>query len=222
MPGLRAAMEELGPQFEGATGHPVAIQFGLPTQLAAPLASNAFDVVAFNTDAIAGLMAQDKVRPETRADLARMGIGVAARVGAAQPDIGTANAFRHALLNASSISYTKDSAAGAYLAHLMQRLGIAEQMQPKTKLMGGGGENPRAVAAGEVELGLCVISDILPVPGVVLLGPLPPELQHEVTVTAAVGTHAAEPEAAVALIQFLTAPAAAAIYRAKGLAPTAA
>jgi molybdate transport system substrate-binding protein len=212
-------MEELGPRFEAATGHVVAIRFGLPTQLADALAANAFDVVAFNATAVAGLIAEERVLAESCADVARMGIGVAARAGTAPPDIATADAFRRALLGASSISYTKDSAAGAYLANLMERLGIADQMQPKTKLMGGGGENPRAVAAGEVELGLCVISDILPVPGVVLVGPLPPEIQHSVTVTAAVGTNATDPSAARALVQFLTAPPAARIYQEKGLEP---
>lgn len=92
-------------------------------------------------------------------------------------------------------------------------------MRPKTKLMGGGGQNPRAVAAGEVELGLSVISDILPVTGVELVGPFPPELQHYVVVSGAVGTTAKHPEAVRALIRFLTAPTATPILTAKGLEP---
>lgn len=216
MPGMRAAMEELGPQFEGATSHKLSVRFGLPSQSREALDSGAFDLVTLNSDAVDDLIKQNKVIRATRADVARMGIGVAVRAGAPKPDISTVEAFKRALLNARSISYTKDSAAGIYLANLMERLGIAEEMRPKTKLMGGG---PRAVAAGEVEFGLSVIGDILPVAGVELLGPLPPELQHYVVVTGGVGTTAREPEAAKALIRFLTAPAATPILKAKGLEP---
>ena len=99
-------------------------------------------------------------------DIARTGTGVAIRAGAPKPDISTAEAFKRTLLNAKSISYTKGSTAGLYLASLMERLGIAEEMKTKTKLLGGGGQNPKAVAAGEVELGLSIIPDILVVPGV--------------------------------------------------------
>jgi molybdate transport system substrate-binding protein len=148
-----------------------------------------------------------------------MGIGVAVRAGAPKPDIATVEAFKQTLLNAKSISYTRDSAAGIYLASMLTHLEIAEEMKPKTKLMGGGGQNPRAVAAGEVELGLSVIGDILPIAGAELLGPLPGELQRYVAVALGVGTTAREPGAAKALITFLTAPTAAPVYKAKGLEP---
>ncbi len=142
MPGLRSAMEELAAQCEAAVGHALAIRFGLPAQVHDALAADAFDVVAFNTTAIDALIAQDKVRRGTRADIARMGIGVAGRTGAPQPDISTADAFRRALLGASSISYTKDSAAGAYLANLMVRLGIAEPWRPRPSSWAGAGRTP--------------------------------------------------------------------------------
>jgi molybdate transport system substrate-binding protein len=219
MPGMRAAMEELGPQFESTTGHKLAIRFGLPSQLTEPIAAGAFDAVALSSDTVDDLIGQEKVLGVTRADLARMGIGVAVRAGAFKPNISSAEAFKRALLDARSISYTRDSPAGLYLAGLMERLAIADEMRPKTKLMGGGGQNPRAVAAGEVELGLAVISDILPVRGAELLGPLPPELQHYVVVTGGVGATAKEPEAAKALIEFLSSQTAAPTLRARGLEP---
>ncbi len=220
MPGMHASMDELGPQFEAATGHKLSIRFGLPSQSREALDSGAFDLAVLNTRDIDDLVRQNKIIPATRADIARMGIGVAVRSGAPKPDISTVEAFKRTLLNAKSISYTKDSLTGIYLANLMERLGIAEDMKPKTKLMGGGGQNPRAVAAGEVELGLSVIGDILPIAGVELLGPLPPELQQYAVVTGGVGTTAKEPEAAKTLIRFLLAPAAAPILKAKGLEPS--
>jgi molybdate transport system substrate-binding protein len=220
MPGMSAAMAEIDPLFEGATGYKLSIRYGLPSQSQEALDSGAFDLVALDSDAVDDLVKQNKVIRATRADIARMGIGVAVRAGAPKPDISTVEAFKRALLNARSISFTKDSAAGIYIANMMERLGIAEQMRPKTKLMGGGGQNPRAVAAGEVELGLSVISDILPVTGVELVGPFPPELQHYVVISGAVGTTARQPEAARALIRFLTAPTATPILKAKGLEPS--
>jgi molybdate transport system substrate-binding protein len=219
MPGMSAAMEEIGPLFESATGYKLSIRYGLPSQSQEALDSGAFDVVALDSDAVDDLVKQNKVIRATRADIARMGIGVSVRAGARKPDISTVEAFKRALLNARSISFTKDSAAGVYIANMMERLGIAEEMRPKTKLMGGGGQNPRAVAAGEVELGLSVISDILPVTGVELVGPFPPELQHYVVISGAVGATAKQPEAARALIRFLTTPTATAILKAKGLEP---
>jgi len=219
MPGMRAAMEELGPQFEGATGHKLSIRFGTPSQSREALESGAFELVTLDSGVVDDLIKQNKVIRATRAVVGRMGIGVAVRAGGPKPDITTVEAFKRALLDARSISYTKDTGAGMYIADLMARLGIAEEMKPKTKLMGGGGQNPKAVAAGEVELGISVIGDILPVAGVELLGPLPPELQRYVAVTVGVGTTAREPEAAKALIRFLTAPTAAPILKAKGLEP---
>jgi molybdate transport system substrate-binding protein len=219
MPGMHGVMDELRPRFEGATGHTLSIQFRLPSQSREVLESGAFDLVIYDGDVVDDLIKQGKVVRETRAVVARMGIGVAVRTGAPKPDISTVEAFKRTMLDAKSISYTRDSGAGLYLADLMARLGIAEEMRPRTKLLGGGGQNPRAVAAGEVELGLSVIGDILPIAGVELLGPLPPELQRYVAVTFGVGTTAREPEASKALGRYLTTVAVAPMFRAKGLEP---
>ncbi len=152
-------------------------------------------------------------------DIARVGIGVAIRAGADRPDISTVAAFKQSLLRAKSISYTGGSSAGIYLAGLMERLGIAEQMKPKTKVLGGGGQNPKAVAAGDVELGLSIISDILPVAGAELLGPLPPDLQHYVMLTGGVSVAATERAEANALLTFLKGSSAAAAFKSKGYEP---
>ncbi len=218
-PGMSTVMEQLGSQFEGTTGHKLLPLVGFDFQLKVPLDAGDFDVAIFTPTTIDDLVKQGKVLANTRAEIARVGIGVAVKKGAPKPDISSAEAFKRALLNARSISYTKDSGGGKYVASLMERLGIAEEMKPKTKLMGGSGKNPRAVAAGEVEFGLSLISDIVPVAGVEVLGPLPPELQRYTIVVVGVGSTAKEPHAARALVNFLNSPAAIPVIKAQGMEP---
>ncbi len=219
LPAMSTVMKQLGSQFESITGHKLLPQVGLASQLKVPLDAGDFDVAIFSTTTIDNLLKQGKIFADTRAEIARVGIGVAVKKGAPKPDISSAEAFKSALLNAKSISYTKDSFTGQYLPSLMQRLGIAEEMKPKTKLLRGGGQNPRAVAAGEVELGISVISDILPVAGVELLGPLPSELQQYVIFAVSVGTTAKDPQAARALVNFVNSPLAIPVIKAQGMEP---
>jgi len=216
-PGMRIVLENVGPQFERASGHKLAIQYGLQHQLKDTIDAGAFDLAVATGPITVYLTKENKLVANTRAEIARVGIGVSIRAGTPnKPDISTVEGFKRALLNAKSISYTKGSAAGTYIAGMLEKLGIAKELEPKTKLMGGGGQNPKAVAAGEVELGLSIISDILPIAGAELLGPFPRELQNYVVVTVGVGTGAKEPEAARAAIAFLTTPAAMAVFKSKG------
>ncbi|MSQ72783.1 MAG: ABC transporter substrate-binding protein [Betaproteobacteria bacterium] len=217
LPGFKPALDELGPQFERATGHTVVSRYGLEAQLEEALDVGEFDVRIVGPRSLDAEIERGLIVAGTRTDIARVGIGVAVKSGAPRPDISTVAAFKRALLDATSISYTRDSRAGQYLASLMDRLGIGDELRPKTKRLGGGGQNPRAVAAGEVELGLSVISDILPVAGAELLGPLPPELQHYLLMCGSVGATAKEPEVAAALLRFLAAPAAFAVIKATGM-----
>jgi molybdate transport system substrate-binding protein len=218
-PGMKPVFEELLPQFEQSTGHKIVVQYGLFNQLKGPIDAGEFDMAVTTGQVVEYLTKQNKFANGTRADIARVAIGVAIRAGAPKPDISTTEAFKRALLSAKSISYTKGSSAGTYLASLMERLGIAEEMKTKTKLMGGGGQNPKAVAAGEVELGLSIIPDIVAVPGVEVLGPLPQELQHYIVETAGVGAAVKDHTAADALLAFLKGPFAAAVFNAKGFEP---
>jgi molybdate transport system substrate-binding protein len=136
-PGMSTVMEQLGSQFEGITGHKLLPLVGFDFQLKVPLDAGDFDVAINTTTTIDNLVKQGKVFADTRAEIARVGVGVAVKKGAPKPDISSAEAFKSVLLNVKSISYTKDSGTGKYLASLMERLGIAEEMKPKTKLMGG-------------------------------------------------------------------------------------
>jgi molybdate transport system substrate-binding protein len=218
-PAMRAVMNELGPQFERATGHKLVTQFDVIGVLKRQIdAGKSFDVAILTMPLIDDLVKEGQIAAGTRADIARSGIGVIVRTGAPKPDISSADAFKRALLNATSISYGREGATAIYLASLFERLGIAAQMQSKTKFLPGR-PTGRSVADGEAELGLIVISGFEPVPGAELLGPLPPELQNYVGYTAGVGASAKEGEAGKALINFLKAPAAVPGLKAKGMEP---
>jgi molybdate transport system substrate-binding protein len=196
---MSPVMNELGPQFERATGHNLVIQF---------------DVAILTTSLIDDLVKQGKIAAGTRANIARSGLGVIVRTGAPKPDISSADAFKRTMLDAKSISYGKEGATAIYLPGLFERLGIAEQMKSKTKHSGA-----QSVADGEAELGLIVISAFQPVPGAELLGPFPPALQNYVGYTGGVATAAKEADAGKALLNFLKATAAGPVLKAKGMEP---
>ena len=219
---VKTVLEELGPQFEKSTEHKLVITFGAAVPLKGQIEKGeAFDLAILTTAAIDDLIRQGKLAAATRADLARSGAGVAVKKGAPKPDIGTTEAFKRALLAAKSIAYVEQGGTGIYLKTLLARLGIADEVKAKTKLLPP--ENPaaHAIANGEAEIGMTQISEILPYAGADLVGPLPPEIQLYTVFSAAVSTGAKQPDAARALIRFLTAPAAAAVFKIKGLDPPA-
>jgi molybdate transport system substrate-binding protein len=214
---VKTTLETLGPQFEKATGNKVDLTFAPASVLKEKIdQGTAFDVAILTTPIIDGLVASAKIE-SAHTSIAHSGIGVAIRKGAAKPDVGTREAFTQALLKANSVGYTAGGATGAYLKVLFERLGIADALKPKLKLLQGGvGE---AVTTGEVEIGMTQISEILPYAGAELVGPLPKEIQLTTSFATAVGAGARQAEPATALIRFLTGPAAAAVFKAKGLDP---
>ena len=146
-------------------------------------------------------------------------MGVAVKKGAPKPDISTTEAFKRALLNAKSIAFVEQGASGIYLKALFERLGIADQLKPKLKPLPASNPAAHAVANGEAEIGMTQISEILPYAGAELVGPLPADIGLTTVFTAGVGTGAKDAAAGQALIKFLTAPAAAPVFKAKGLEP---
>jgi molybdate transport system substrate-binding protein len=212
-------MADIGPSFEQATGYrPVVI-----TDVAAVMKrrieqGEAFDIailVNFQTD---DLIKSGKLAADTRADVMKAGIGVAVKRGAPKPDIGTVEAFKRTLLEAKSITYLKEGASTIYLDRLFARLGIADALVPKTVKPDTESVSER-VAAGEVELGLIVIPNILSVPGAELVGPIPPEVQSYIMFTAAVSAQSPHQQAARDLIKRLTSPATTPFIKAKGMEP---
>jgi molybdate transport system substrate-binding protein len=208
----------IAPEFERSTGHRIRYEQGLFSKFKPVIDQRDFDIIVA-TGETADYAENQKAVIGKLVAVSQVGIGVSIKKGAPKPDISTVEAFKRTMLEAKSISYTNGSTAGKYLVNLMQRLGIAEQMKSKTKLLGGGGQNPRAVADGEVELGLSIISDIVPIEGVDLLGPLPPELQYVIVQRAGTCVATKEPEAAMAFVKFLKTPLAQNALRARGYEP---
>jgi molybdate transport system substrate-binding protein len=218
--GVRAVLEELAPQFERASEHKVKIRFGTAVPLKRQIdGGESFDVVILTPALVQDLVQSGKVAAATPTDVAKSGIGVAIRAGAPKPDISSTEALKRSLINAKSIVYSKEGQSGTYMARLIERLGLAEQMRDKTVLETRSGHTAVAVVEGKAELGFVLVSEILPVAGAEYAGPLPADLQNHVVFTAGIGAAAKEAEAAKSFINFLKAPAAAAVLKAKGMEP---
>jgi molybdate transport system substrate-binding protein len=219
--GARGPIAELCAQFERATGHRVNIRFEVNPQVKKKIEEGeAFDVAILNPPVLDELIKQGKIAAATRSVIGRAGIGVAARAGAPKPDISTVAAFKRTLLNAASVAYPGEGASGKYFADLVVRLGMADAMKSKMRPMPAE-YNVEVVGRGEVELVVVVASRIAGVPGVQLVGLIPQELQTWIGFTGGVSTAAKEPQAAQALLRFLTAPAAAPVLEAAGIQPFA-
>jgi len=220
--GMRAVWEELAPQFERATGHKIVIWYGVTGTVKRRIgAGEAFDLLVTGSRGLDDYTKQGKINADTRTEIARVGMGVGARAGAPKPDISSVDAFKRALLNAKSVTYNPEGVTGIHLARVFERLGIAEQMKAKTKPQKVAGRTAQVVATGEAELGFGLTTSLLSVRGVELVGPFPPELQRYIVSTAGVAAAAEQPEAAKALIKFLTSPAATVVIKAKGMEPAA-
>jgi len=180
-----------------------------------------FDVAVLTPEAIDGLIKDGKVVAGSRADLAKVGVGIVVKAGMPLPDISSVDAFKRTLLAAKSVAYIDPAAGGSsgiYVGKLLERLGIAKEVNAKTKLIQGGAVADHIVD-GEAEIGIHQISEILAVKGAVLVGPLPAEIQNFTVYSAGVGTAARDSAAARALVKFLAGPHAGPIIKAKGMEP---
>jgi molybdate transport system substrate-binding protein len=222
------AYAELGPAFERASGHKLVTTRGpstgdspaaIPTRLAR---GETADVVIMDDGAADELGKQGVVRPGTKVRLARSHIGMVVRAGAAKPDIGSTDALKKTLLAVKSIAVS-DSGSGTYLSTILfPKLGIADQIAGKSRKVRGppSGEPVAAVVArGEAEIGFQQVSELIHVPGVTFVGKLPDEIQPEVYFSGAITKMARDPEAAGALLRFLTSPDAAPVISKAGLTP---
>jgi molybdate transport system substrate-binding protein len=214
---MRPLLVETAPLFQRASGMAIDVRFALTSTLAKEIEAGAeFDIALLPRPELDALAQAGKMAAGSTADIARSAIGVAVRAGAAKPDIATVEALKHTLLNARSITYS-DGPSGAYITGLLERLGLAPEMKPKTRLTTG--PVAELVAKGEAELGLQQIVAILPVEGAVLVGPLPDELQNIIVYAAGLSEHAANGEGARAFIAFMATPEVVRIIQAKGMEP---
>jgi len=216
---LAGLFNELGPQFEKASGHKLSIHFdSTPNIIARVNSGAAFDVAVVPVDVFKDAAARGRFAPGPTIDIARVGYGVIARAGAPKPDISTPDAFKKALLDAKSIASVPASAAGAYIAKVYERLGIGEDMKAKTRVQSGPTAIAPAVAKGEAELGI-FLTNVFNTAGVELVGPFPADLQQELVFASAIAADAGETDAAKALIDYLKTPAAIAAIKAAGMTP---
>jgi molybdate transport system substrate-binding protein len=214
---LAPLFRELGPQFEKASGHTLSIHFdSTPNIISRINAGTPFDAVVVPIDVFKDAAAKSHLTEAT--NIARVGYGVIVRAGAAKPDLSTSDAFKKALLAASSVSSTPSSAAGAYIAKVYERLGIADEMKGKTRAEALPTAIAPAIAKGDAELGI-FLTNVFNAPGVELAGPFPADLQQELIFPAAVAADAKEPAAAKALVDFLKTQAAIAAIKAAGMTP---
>jgi molybdate transport system substrate-binding protein len=215
----RMIVEEIGPQFERASGHHLVVLTDVAAVMKRRIeAGEPFDMAVLVNFQADELIRKGKLAGDARSDIMKAGIGVAVRRGAQVPDISTVEAFRQTLLAARSITYLREGASTIYLDGLFARMGIAEQLRAKT-VKPETESVSEAVASGDVELGIIVIPNILSVPGAQLVGPLPKEIQSYIVFTAAVAANSPNRQAVRDLIAFLKSPAAIAAIKAKGMSP---
>jgi molybdate transport system substrate-binding protein len=215
----KEVLHELLPQFEQANKHKVVVRFSSSTDiLKRTQAGEHVDVVILASDWLEKLIQSGKIVPGSRVDLAKSGIGVAVRAGAPRPDITSTDAVKRAVLAARSVGYS-GGASGTYMVGLFQRLGIAEEVKAKGRQTPPGVAVGELIARGEVELGFHQVSELLPVAGIDILGPLPPELQQVTVFSSGIHVAAKDPAAARALVQFLASPRAIPLIRKGGMEP---
>lgn len=215
---LKAVLEELGPQFEKTTGNKLDFSFAPAAVIKTQIdQGSAFDIAILTPGLNEALVKSGKLDGASRTVVARAGMGVSVRKGATKPDVSTTAALKQALLNAKSIGYNAQGASRSSVEAMLNKLGIADAVKSKVKLLSTGA--PVGVASGEVEVGLGPISEVLDNPGAELAGAFPAEVQSYLVFAAAVSASSKSADAAKQLIKFLTTPAAVPVLKSKGMEP---
>jgi molybdate transport system substrate-binding protein len=224
---MKAALSQLAADFQKSSGNTATIEYGPAGAIVGRIQKDdAADVVIVSRSQVEKLEGDGKVVQGSLVNIAGIALGVAIRKGAPKPDIATVEAFKRALLSARSIGYrdpVTGSTSGIYTASLLERLGLAQDLKPKLRLDRSEGDVPEnvflGVANGEIELQIGQITEIVISPGVDLAGPLPAEIQNTTLMAAAIVTAGKAPEAARALIGFISSPFAASVLKANGFRP---
>jgi len=216
--GLQAVMEDLGPQFEKASGHKVSVTFGLAAGFKQQIEGGAaFDLAVLTPPMIDDLIKQGKLAADSRTVIARTGLGLMIRAGTKKPDVSTTEAFKRSLLAAKTIAFAKEGASGVAFTATIERLGMADSLKSKLKPTATGEEVNDLVVKGGADFGILPLSEILRVRGAELGGMFPANVQTYITMAAGVSSSAKQGAAARELIKFLTAPANLPAIKAKGM-----
>ena len=219
---MMAALKAVASEFERTSGHKLTLSFGSAGQVKSRVeAGDAIDVAISSAPAMEDLIKQGKIAADSRVVVAKVGLGVAVRAGTPKPDISTPEAFKNTLLAAKSIGRpdpAQAGAAGPYIVQLLERLGIAAEVNAKSKLSAGPAiaEN---LAKGEADIGITQASELVLKPGVDFVGPFPKELQNVTVFAAGISTSTKQRDAANTFIKFLTEAAAAGEIKKTGMEP---
>ncbi len=216
---MREVLDELVPMFERASGHKVTVSFLSGAVLPGKVREGApADLVMTTPETIDDLVKAGKVEPGTRVDFVRSGAGVAVRTGAAKPDIATPEAFKNALLAAKTVGYSQGP-SGVHFMTVLAKLGITADVKAKGVVPPLGQRVGALVAKGEAEIGVQQITELLLIPGIDFVGPLPKELQANIVYATATPANAKERQGAAALVKFLSSEPALPIIKKMGLEP---
>jgi len=217
---MKSVVLALQPGFESATGHKLVVDNDTAGGLLKRIeAGEAFDMAIITPAAIDTLIRNGKIVDGSRIAVAKVGVGVAVKEGAPKPDLSSVEGFKRALLAANSVAYIDPASGGSsgiYVAGLLKKLGIADEIKPKERLQAGGYVAEK-VAKGEAEIAIHQISEILPVKGAMLAGPLPDEIQNYTVYAAGLSATARDATAAKAWIDYLKGPATSAVIEARGM-----
>jgi molybdate transport system substrate-binding protein len=218
--GMKPSVEELVPQIEHAIGRKLTVQYNSSKNIRDKIQSGEpFDVAILTTDIIDDLVKQGKIAPGTRAEIARTGMGVGVRAGAAKPDVSTPDALKRALVSAKSISFNPSGASAPHIYNIFEHLGIADSVKPKLMLDPEAGRPQMNVADGKADLVITLIPEIKFFKGVELAGPVPADLQSYISFGAGVASNTKNADAGKALIKYITSPAATPVLKSKALEP---
>jgi molybdate transport system substrate-binding protein len=219
---LKSTLDDLAAKFESTGGGKVTMVYGLAAQLKQQVSNGeADDVAVLIRPMMDDLLKQGKLAAGSLVNVGGTPVAIAIRKGAPKPDIGTVDALKHTLIAAKSISYAdpaKGGASGVYFAKVVDQLGLTNELKAKTILVPGA-QAPELVAKGEAELGVAQGSEIVPVAGAEMLGPLPGNFGSVTLFTAGIATASKAPDTAKAFIKFISGPDAAPVLKAQGFAP---
>ena len=218
--GMKPSVEELVPQMEHTIGRKLNVQYNSSKNIREKIQSGeSFDVAILTTDIIDDLIKQGKIAAGSRTEIARTGMGVGVRAGAAKPDVSTPEALKRVLVNAKSVSFNPSGASAPHVYNIFDRLGIADSMKPKLMLDPEPGRPQMNVADGKADLVITLIPEIKFFKGVELVGPVPADLQSYISFGAGIASNTKNADAGKALIKFITSPAAAPVLKSKALEP---
>ena len=221
--GVKSVLEDLVPKFEKATGHKLAITWSTASLLAKRVqAGEQADALILIKGNLETLQKEGKIMPGTDVIFSKSIFAVGVKAGAAKPDISTSDALKQALLASKAVSYTDPAtggASGVYTAKQIAKLGITEQMKGKTKHPASGGFSGSLLVDGQADIAINSKPELLSVPGVEVVGPLPGDMAYTVIYAAGVQSGAAQADAAKALVKYLMSPEAQAVFKAKGFDP---